>query len=167
MRCHVCGYVLDVERRELHRGGEPVRMEPQVFDLLVHLVRHRDRVVSKDDLIATVWGGRIVSDATIDSRVKAVRRAVNDDGAAQRIIRTIPRRGVRFIAEVKEDAIPPAEAYELRPDVTAAASTDLRSRNREALPLPEKPSIAVLSFINLSGDPAEDYFADGLVEDII
>nr|WP_294523829.1 winged helix-turn-helix domain-containing protein [uncultured Rhodopila sp.] len=161
--------VARIGRQAAHRqiAADFDRHRQQVFDLLVHLVRHRDRVVSKDDLIATVWGGRIVSDATIDSRVKAVRRAVNDDGAAQRIIRTIPRRGVRFIAEVKEDAIPPPEAYELRPDVAAAASTDLRSRNREALPLPEKPSIAVLPFINLSGDPAEDYFADGLVEDII
>jgi DNA-binding winged helix-turn-helix (wHTH) protein len=73
MRFHFSGHVLDLER-ELHRGGQPIPLEPQVFDLLVHLVRHRDHVVSKDELIAAVWDGRIVSDTTIDSRVKAVRQ---------------------------------------------------------------------------------------------
>jgi DNA-binding winged helix-turn-helix (wHTH) protein len=74
MRFHFSGHVLDLERCELHRGGQPIPLEPQVFDLLVHLVRHRDHVVSKDELIAAVWDGRIVSDTTIDSRVKAVRQ---------------------------------------------------------------------------------------------
>src|SRR5499425_2186673 len=99
-------HVLDVGRRELHRGTEPVALEPQVFDLLVYLVRNRDRVVSKDDLIEGVWGGRIVSDSALTSRLNAARRAVNDSGAEQRVIRTIQRRGVRFIGEVSEDTEP-------------------------------------------------------------
>jgi DNA-binding winged helix-turn-helix (wHTH) protein len=91
-------------RRLIHRGGLPIPLEPQVFDLLVHLVRHRDHVVSKDELIAAVWGRRIVSDTTIDSRVKAVRQAVGDSGAAQRVVRTVPRKAVRFVADVREEA---------------------------------------------------------------
>jgi DNA-binding winged helix-turn-helix (wHTH) protein len=93
-------HVLDVERRELRRGDEQVALEPQVFDLLVYLVRNRGRVVSKDDLIDGVWGGRIVSESALTSRLNAARRAVDDSGAEQRVIRTVPRRGVRFIGEV-------------------------------------------------------------------
>ena len=95
---------LDVERRELRRGAEPVAVEPQVFDLLVYLIRNRDRVVSKDDLIASVWGGRIVSESTLTSRINAARKAVGDSGDAQRLIRTVARKGVRFVAEVRESA---------------------------------------------------------------
>ena len=75
-------------------------MQPQVFDLLVHLLKHRDHVVSRDDLIALVWGGRIVSDSTLDSRINAARNAVGDNGKEQRLIRTIPRKGIRFVGAV-------------------------------------------------------------------
>src|SRR6516164_1660354 len=94
-------HVLDIERRELRRGVEPISLEPQVFDLLVHLVENRDRVVSKDDLIATVWGGRIVSDSTLTSRINAARRAVGDSGVEQKLIRTIARKGLRFVGAVQ------------------------------------------------------------------
>ena len=140
---------LDTDLRELRRGGAPVALEPQVFDLLVHLVRHRDKVVSKDDLLAAVWAGRIVSDATIDSRIKAARQAVGDSGEAQRLIRTVPRKGVRFLGEVSE------------PAATAAG------RAPTPLALPARPSIAVLPFANMSTDPGQDHFADGMVEDLI
>jgi pimeloyl-ACP methyl ester carboxylesterase/DNA-binding winged helix-turn-helix (wHTH) protein len=93
---------LDVERRELRRGQALVAVEPQVFDLLVYLIRNRNRVVSKDDLIAEVWGGRIVSDSTLTSRLNAVRKAVGDNGEEQRLIRTFARKGVRFVGEVNE-----------------------------------------------------------------
>ena len=93
-------YALDRERRELARSGAPVAVEPQVLDLLVYLIEHRDRVVGKDELIATVWCGRIVSDSTLASRINAARRAVGDSGEQQRLIRTYPRKGVRFIGEV-------------------------------------------------------------------
>src|SRR5215470_437268 len=101
-------HVLDIERRELRRGAEPISLEPQVFDLLVYLVRNRDRVVAKDDLIDGVWGGRIVSDSALTTRLNAVRRAVNDSGVDQRVIRTVPRRGVLFVGEVSEDGEPAA-----------------------------------------------------------
>lgn len=95
-------YSLDPQRYELRRGEEVVKVEPQVFGLLAHLIENRERVVSKDDLIEAVWGGRIVSDATISSRISAARQAVGDTGDAQATIRTAPRRGFRFVADVTE-----------------------------------------------------------------
>ncbi len=91
---------LDTERRELLRGGAPISMQPQVFDLLVHLVQNRDRVLSKEDLIALVWGGRTVSDSTFTSRINAARMAIGDSGRDQKLIRTISRKGLRFVGIV-------------------------------------------------------------------
>src|SRR2546430_5444165 len=98
--------MLDVARRELRRRGERIALEPQVFDLLVYLVRHRDRVVSKDELLQAVWGGRIVSESTMTSRINAARKAVGDSGEAQRLIRTLPRKGIRFVGAVREEHKP-------------------------------------------------------------
>jgi TolB-like protein len=146
-------YFLDPERRELRRGADLVPLEPQVFDLLQYLIENRDRVVSKDDLIAGVWNGRIVSDSALSSRITAARHAIGDSGEAQRLIRTVPRKGLRFVGEVRDDkSLPQAPS--------AASSAAL------TLALPDKPSIVVLPFANLSDDPAQDYFADGMVEDI-
>jgi DNA-binding winged helix-turn-helix (wHTH) protein/pimeloyl-ACP methyl ester carboxylesterase len=97
-------FALDCERRELRAGGAIVPVEPQVFDILVHLVENRNRVVSKDDLIASIWRGRIVSDSTLDSRINAVRKAIGDSGGQQRLIRTMSRKGLRFVGEVKSAA---------------------------------------------------------------
>jgi DNA-binding winged helix-turn-helix (wHTH) protein len=90
-------HVLDTARRELRRGSERVAVEPQVFDLLIYLLENRDHVVSKDDLIASVWGGRIVSESTLTSRINAARKAVGDSGDEQNVIRTIARKGIRFV----------------------------------------------------------------------
>jgi pimeloyl-ACP methyl ester carboxylesterase len=95
-------HILDANRRELRRGPQLIALEPQVFDLLIYLIQNRDRVVSKDDLIASVWGGRIVSDSTLASRINAARKAVGDNGDIQKIIRTIARKGVRFVCAVHE-----------------------------------------------------------------
>jgi DNA-binding winged helix-turn-helix (wHTH) protein/pimeloyl-ACP methyl ester carboxylesterase len=100
-------FALDCERRELRARGTTVQVEPQVFDLLVYLIENRDRVVSKDDLIASVWSGRIVSDSTLDSRINAVRKAIGDSGGRQRLVRTIARKGFRFVGEV--DAAPKSD----------------------------------------------------------
>jgi pimeloyl-ACP methyl ester carboxylesterase/DNA-binding winged helix-turn-helix (wHTH) protein len=99
-------HVLDVGRRELKRGSALIAMEPQVFDLLVYLIRNRDHVVSKDDLIAGVWGGRIVSESTLTSRINAVRKAVGDSGEKQKLIRTIARKGIRFVGAVSDPSPP-------------------------------------------------------------
>jgi pimeloyl-ACP methyl ester carboxylesterase len=101
-------HALDIDRRELQRGAELIALEPQVFDLLVYLLQNRDRVVSKDDVIAAVWGGRIVSESTLTSRINAVHKAVGDSGEDQRLIRTIARKGFRFVGEVKETSGHPA-----------------------------------------------------------
>ena len=99
-------HVLDVERRELRRGAALVALEPQVFDLLIYLLKNRDRVVSKDDLIEGVWGGRIVSESTLTSRITAARKAVGDSGEEQRLIRTVARKGIRFVGAVSEQTKP-------------------------------------------------------------
>jgi TolB-like protein len=148
---------LDVERRELWRGDELLALEPQVFDLLAYLVRHRDRVIGKDELFSAVWGGRIVSDSALTTRLNATRRVLGDSGERQDLIRTLPRKGVRFVAEVKE--VPDGS----RSPAAAATAAGLGP----TLVLPDRPSIAVMPFANLSGDPEQEYFADGMVEEII
>jgi TolB-like protein len=139
---------LDIGRRELRRDGEPIELEPKAFDLLVFLVENRHRVVSKEDLLRVVWGGRFVSESALTTRVNAVRRALGDDGATQRFVRTFIRKGVRFVGQVTQ-----------LPEMATLSGSP-------APPLPEKPSIAVLPFQNLGGDPDQEYFADGMVEEI-
>lgn len=118
--------MLDIDRRELRRGPALIALEPQVFDLLVYLLRNRDRVVSKDDLIASVWGGRIVSDSTLDSRINAARKAVGDSGERQLLIRTVARKGIRFVGDVTEGAAAIAQAspIEQRPTVHFCTTAD-------------------------------------------
>src|SRR3954463_2382038 len=94
---------LDKDRRELRVRNVPVHVEPQVLDLLLYLVANRNHVVSKDEMVEAVWGGRIVSDVTLNSRINAARRAVGDNGKTQALIRTVPRRGFRFVGEVNDD----------------------------------------------------------------
>ena len=156
-------YALDLDRRELRRGLELVPTGPQVFDLLVYLVQNRERVVSKDDLLEAVWRGRIVSESTLTSHINAARKAVGDSGEAQNLIRTVARKGFRFVGEVSEERPSGAGGS---PKSTPPPGPD-ETRHPPALALPDKPSIAVLPFQNLSGDPEQEYFADGMVEDII
>lgn len=105
MRYFFADCTLDTGRRELRRGPDVVPTTPQVLDLLEYLVRSRDRVVGKDDLINAIWNGRIVSDAALTTRLNAVRRAIGDSGEQQRLIKTFPRKGVRFMGAVHEEPL--------------------------------------------------------------
>jgi TolB-like protein len=152
---------LDTDRRELRRGSEAIAVEPQVFDLLVYLVENRDRVVSKNDLLASIWGGRIVSDSTLTSRINAARKAVGDSGDAQKLIRTIARKGIRFVGDVRVEGGGGGQPR------AGGPADDVRERSRQAPPLSDRPAIAVLPFTNMTDDPAQEYFSDGISEDII
>jgi len=103
-------FVFDTDRRELRRGADVVAVAPQVFDLLDYLIRNRERVVSKDDLIGAIWNGRIVSDAAVTTRLNIARGVIGDTGHEQRLIKTLPRKGFRFVGPVLEAHEPTGEA---------------------------------------------------------
>jgi TolB-like protein len=152
-------FALDTDRRELRRGPQLVSLAPQVFDLLEYLIRNRERVVSKDDLLASIWKGRIVSDSALSTRINAARCAVDDTGEEQRLIRTLPRKGVRFIGAVREERQPvPVQDHK-----RALAG----EQAMPALAFPDRPSIAVLPFSNISGDLRQDSLADSMTEEIV
>ncbi|WP_119304309.1 winged helix-turn-helix domain-containing protein [Dongia deserti] len=148
-------FELDTARFELRQAGERVPVEPQVFDLLVFLVRNSDRTVTKDEIFTAIWGNRIVSDAALSSQVKAARKAVGDDGIAQHTIATVHGRGFRFVAPIENAQSTTAVVEGAKQHAVAMQQA-----------LAKKPSVAVLPFANLNRDPAEDHFADGITEDI-
>ena len=158
-------FEIDVAQQELRRGGEIVHMEPQVFDLLLHLVRNRERIVSKDELIETVWNGRIVSEAALSSRINAARKAIGDNGNDQLFIRTLHKRGFRFVGEVTDGS----------PSIVGPSAVEAEGEPKREAPEPVDaapeaaagPSIAVLPFDNLGGSAEGDYFSYGMTEDII
>ena len=163
--------ILDPTRRELSRGGDAIHVEPQVFDLLLHLVRNREQVVSKDDLLAAVWGGRIVSESTLNSRINAARKVIGDSGEQQRLIRTIHGRGFRFVGIIRETeqraasvdcvAAPAAQAKFSVPDRSPDVLTGARTQSRRG----RRASIAVMPFH--ASSQAAECVADGLSHDII
>jgi TolB-like protein/cytochrome c-type biogenesis protein CcmH/NrfG len=168
-------YILDPTRRELSRGGEAIHVEPQVFDLLLYLIRNREQVLSKDDLLAAIWGGRIVSESTLNNRINTARRIIGDSGEHQRFIRTVARRGFRFVGDVQQEPIDskrndgslvPAPAL-TKPVQPYGVEGDRQPPLAGRCEFGGKPSVVVLPFNNMSGDPEQEYFSDGITEDII
>src|SRR5258705_1908979 len=127
-------YALNTDLRELHRGADVVSVAPRVFDLLDYLIRNRERVVSKDDLINAIWNGRIVSDGALTTRLNVARNAIGDSGDKQRLIKTLPRKGFRFVGAVRETQGP----------TCAEVADHPVEQPRPTLTLPGKPSISPL-----------------------
>ncbi len=153
-------FELDVARAELRRDGEAVPVEPQVFDLIKLLVSARERVVTRDEIFEVIWFNRIVSDAALSSRIRDARKAIGDDGTAQRLIRTVQRVGLRFVGEVSEllpVAPNPAQAALPLDPQPAATAEDLLNR----------PAIAVHPFVCQSDDPSDKFLADGLTDEVV
>lgn len=168
-------FLLDTARRELHKGQSLVQVEPKAFDVIECLIRNRDRVVSKDELLSTVWKGRIVSESALTTCINGARTALGDSGDSQRLLRTSPRKGIRFVGVVKEHPDhsaqtpgPPGGPVDLlspappRSDKVSTRDDDVRTG-----PYWDGVSIAVLPFANLSDDREQEYFADGIVDEVI
>ncbi len=155
MRYQFDDFQLDTDQFELRKGNQIVHTEPQVIELLGLLVEHRNRMLSKDELLDTIWRGKVVSESALSSRIKLARHLIDDDGHRQRYIRTIHRKGFRFVGEVKTINAPLPAA----PDPQSSFS---RCPSDTA-----KPVIAVLPFTNRSSDKNQEYFADGMTDDII
>lgn len=147
-------FVLDPDQFELRQNGDVVSVEPRVFDLMVLLAKNRDRVVTKEEIFSEVWSNRIVSESALSSQIKMARKVLGDNGTAQHTIRTIHGRGFRFVAETVSTA-----------EETASSAQKPNSNDKLAL-ISGKPTVAVLPFANLNNEPNEDYFADGITEDI-
>ena len=145
-------YVLDLDRRELRSGDHAIAVEPQVFDLLAYLIRNRDRVITQDDLLAGVWKGRIVSELTLRSRINAARAAIGDNGEEQRLIRTLPRRGFRFVGPVHEQSLH-ATAADVSPSAAVPDPTFGAGRNL-AVHTPIEPMPDRAGPSGVAGEPA-------------
>ena len=157
-------FTCDTDSMELRRGGEVTPVEPQAFTLLCYLLENRDRVVSKEDLIGAIWSGRVVSDGAITFCVNSVRQALGDTGRQQALIRTVPKKGYRFVGKV---AAVQNQSEEVGSDTVGVDPFELPRATTDRKGRAITPAIAVLPFANLSGDPEQEYFADGVVEDII
>jgi DNA-binding winged helix-turn-helix (wHTH) protein/tetratricopeptide (TPR) repeat protein len=150
--------VLDAERRELRRDGLLYPLEPQVFDLIEFLIRNRERVVSKDDLVTAIWKGRTISDAALDTRISMARHAIGDSGSEQRLIRTLRTKGFRFIGAVHEEA---------QQNPTASAFDNIAPTHKLAWSVIGTPILAVRPFLNVTEDSGRQHLMDALAEEII
>lgn len=174
------GYEFDPNQARFERHGTPISLEPQGMRLLAYLIDHRDRIVSKDELVRVIWDDRAISDAALNTRIRSVRRALGDDRSSQSFLRTYPKRGFQFVGTIDGDALSKTEAAPrrafLRPGLFALGTLALlagilaylmpASDVPAGLELPERPSVAVLRFDNLGAPGHEQYFVDGLTEDL-
>ena len=149
-------FELDTDRYELRREGQPRPVEPQVFALLTLLVENRHRMVPREEILEAIWAGRAVSDSALSSRVKSARQALDDDGNAQRLVRTVHGQGFRFVGKV-ESATAPAQASGPAPSAAQELAHEVLAR----------PVVAVLPFENEGGRAEDAYIADGIAEELI
>jgi len=161
MRYQFDDFTLDTNRFELCKCGETIHAEPQVIELLALLIENHQRMISKDELLDTIWRGRVVSESALSSRIKLARQLLGDDGQQQRYIRTVHKKGFRFVGEVRvtdddsdvTGSSPAAAASS--PDISPGAAATSRL------------AVAVLPLANRSADPSQEYFSDGMTDDII
>ena len=153
------GYQLDTDKQELRLHGDVVAIEPQVFSLLLTLIENRELVLSKDRLIELIWAGRPLSDTVVSSRIKSARKAVGDDGSTQRVIKTVHKRGFRFVADVR--------VIGAKPTLTAGLPPPHQSEIDEAAKRDRRPCIVVLPFRRLQPTPDVPVLAEGLALDIV
>ncbi|MCK4711077.1 MAG: winged helix-turn-helix domain-containing protein, partial [Gammaproteobacteria bacterium] len=147
---------VDTLNFHLSESGDPVSVEPQVFDLIVYLMTNRDRLVTRQEIFDKLWSGRIVSDTSLSNHIKSARKALGDDGQKQQVIKTVHGRGYQFIAhieEVIEDKSSEKSDATKKPETEQSSDTD--------------NSIAVLAFSDLSPEHDQEYFSDGLSEELI
>ena len=140
-------FTLDSERLELRQDGELLHAEPQILHLLAYLLAHPDQTLTKEEINQQVWQGRVVSDAALSGRIKSLRALLGDDGKRQALIRTVHRRGFRFVGEVTA-----SDGVQTPPDMPVAT---------------QFPTVAVMPFQNLSADAEQEYFSDGISTDLI
>ncbi len=140
---------LDLAARELRRGGRPVTAQPKVLELIAYLIDHRDRAIGKNELQEAIWPGVIVNETSLTQAIRKARRALGDDAEHQSIIRTVHGHGYRFVADITGS--------------TAASDAPTFVDHADE----KRPTIAVLPFVNLSGDAAQEYFSDAITVDII
>lgn len=143
-------------QRQLLLGEMPVSLGSRAFDLLMALVKRQGQLVTKDDLMSEVWPGRTVEESNLPAQISALRKALGGSADSLLYLQTVPGRGYRFVAHIERG----------KPDGGPHGGTATAHIDAEPPPLPDKPSIAVLPFTNMSGDPEQEYFADGMVEDI-
>lgn len=156
-------YVLDTSLFELKRENEVVRIEPQVVELLALLIKNAGRMVTKEEIFEEIWAGRYVSEAALSSRIKSARQAIGDDGQQQRLIKTIHKKGFRFVGEIIEignDTV--ATDFSAKPPKRRVTDTSEHSSEHGW-----RPTIAILPFSVLSNDADQEYLADGITTDII
>lgn len=165
---------LDFQVAELRGSGKAIAIEPRAFDLLCLLIAHRDRLVSRDEIVREVWNGRYISDAAISTCIKSLRKALGDDGDQQRLIRTVRGRGFRFVGAVTESGTDSGTGQAGEPALDQAAAASIPAAPKEPAPVAElpredggKPSLVVLPFENFGSDRARTLFADAIPHDLI
>lgn len=161
-------FVLDTQLFELKKDSVLVHIEPQVLELIIFLIDNRQRLVSKDEILDCVWSGKVVSESALSSRIKTARKMLDDDGSNQKVIKTLHRKGFRFIAEVKSNAHNATIDHDDKSvEFVERRKTPIQTLVSEQLMHSTKPKIAVLPFLNLSDIYEQEYFSDGITTDII